>query len=120
MEDGALRWGSCVVIPSLREKVLDQAHPGVCRKNVGTKLVSWPCMDSDIEKKVCGCGLCAANHKMPSAAPIRHLEYPTKPWNRSTLNMPDHSSAECFLYCVTDFQSYCGTAQKGFCDSRFT
>ena len=35
VEDGALRWGSCVGIPnSLREKALDQAHPGVCRKKV--------------------------------------------------------------------------------------
>ena len=71
-------------------------------------------MDSDIEKKVHGCGLCAAHQKLPPAAPIHHLEYPSHPWNRMGIDYARQFLASMFIFVCDAFSKWIDEIQIKF------
>ena len=78
-EDGAILWGSRVIIPSkLRLKVLQQLHQthiGIVRmKALARSYVWWPDLDMEIERTCKACGTCMLDQNNPSRAPI-HIDY---------------------------------------------
>ena len=80
VEDGCLLWGIRVIIPgSLRERVLQEGHPGtVLMKSLARLHVWWPKLDQSIASVVRDCAKCqlsrkkAANRTTASVGLARH------------------------------------------------
>ena len=80
---GCIMWGSRVVIPPGRQKLLQElhiGHPGICRmKGLARTVMWWPNIDSHIEEMVKGCNECQMTTAVP---PLNPLPWPSKPWSR--------------------------------------
>ena len=110
-EDGAILWGSRVIIPSkLRLKVLQQLHQthiGIVRmKALARSYVWWPDLDMDIERTCKACGTCMLDQNNPCRAPIHCWEYPNQPWERVHIDYAGPFWGNMFLIVVDAYSKW--------------
>ena len=85
LENNALLWGNCVVMPScFQARVMDILHStriSISRmKNLARQYLWWPKIDTDIEAKVKGCSTCAVSGSDPPPTVLHPWKWPNKPW----------------------------------------
>ena len=104
LHDGCILWGSRVVVPPRREKVLDElheGHPGISRmKSLARSFVWWPGLDKSLELKVKTCNACQRSQNLPAVAPIQPWEWPERPWSRLHIDYAGPLLGHMFLVVV--------------------
>ena len=114
--DGLVFRGERLVVPArLRQRLLQAAHQGhqgmVRSKQRIRQLFWWPGQDSDVEKTVKECEVCAMFGKMARTrkAPLHPVQLPEGPWKKVGIDfigpMQDGGKRERFAIVMVDYFS---------------
>lgn len=108
--DGIIYKGLRIVIPpSLREgmlKLIHKSHLGMtkCKKRA-REVMFWPCMNSNIEKCVQDCALCASYQNQQSAEPLKPTSTPDLPFSLVGCDLFDFQS-KTYILTVDYYSKY--------------
>ena len=107
--DGCVLWGTQVVPPPGRDRILCQlheGHPGISRmKTLARSFVWWPGLDKALEDKVKACEHCQHSQHLPAMAPIQPWEWPERPWSRLHVDYAGPLRGEHMFLVVVDAYS---------------
>ena len=99
-----LSWGTCVLVPKLQGKVLNEQNSNYLgkshMKSLARTYVWWPGLDRDIKEITKGCTSCQTMKDMPAVAPFHPWSWPVKAWQRVHIDFASPFQGKMYLVMV--------------------
>lgn len=109
--EGCLFYADRIVVPkACRNQVLQElhtGHPGFGRmKMLARSKVIWPTMNSEIERKVKSCTICAESVKAPIKCTLKSWPIAEKPWSRIHADYAGPVNGVYYLVIVDSYSNW--------------